>query len=171
MEFRDRSIITQVAFKAAVELMDDIDIIDPSGQAKFEEGFSYLQQSLFQAIDAGASEEAGQLIRANFPGTVQVSNGQTSQQQYAPQPQYANAGNVPQDPYPPQPQYQPQPQPQGLTVKGTQHGPIPDWLWAEAAEKGVTEVYDNRDKATGTRRPWFRSTTGGENAPAFWPPR
>lgn len=168
MEFRDRTIITQVAFKATVDLMSDIDIVDPAGQAKFEEAFSYLTASLVQAVELGTQEGVGNLIRGAFPGTVQVSGGNTG-------------GYVPQDPSPTPPQYQPQPQfvqpvqtqPQGggVQIKGTQFGPIPDWLFEEAAAKGVTEVYDNRDRATGTKRPWFRATSGGDNAQAFWPPR
>ena len=56
-------------------------------------------------------------------------------------------------------------------MKGTQYGPLPDWLYEQAAQKGVTEVWDNRQQAQGNKRPWFRATTGGDNAPAFWPPR
>lgn len=56
-----------------------------------------------------------------------------------------------------------------VRIKGTQHGPIPAWLHAECAKKGVTEVWDNRDGlAVNPKRPWFKSTTGTE---AFWEPR
>ena len=34
----------------------------------------------------------------------------------------------------------------GLRVKGEQHGPIPQWAIDKAAELGVTEVWDNRQK-------------------------
>lgn len=59
----------------------------------------------------------------------------------------------------------------GVTVRGTQHGPLPDWLVLDAFQAGVTEVYDNRDQVAGTKRPWFKATTGGKDAKAFWPPK
>ena len=55
-----------------------------------------------------------------------------------------------------------------LTVKGTQHGELPSWLYGEAQSFGVTQVWDNRDKVTGTRRPWFKDVNGEK---AFWPPK
>ena len=60
----------------------------------------------------------------------------------------------------------------GVKVKGVQHGPIPDWLVLEAFQAGVTEVYDNRaDVLDNPKRPWFKATTGGKEAKAFWAPR
>ena len=56
----------------------------------------------------------------------------------------------------------------GVTVKGNQFGAIPDWLIAEAAQAGVSQVWDNRDKVAGTKRPWFKDVNGDK---AFWPPR
>lgn len=56
----------------------------------------------------------------------------------------------------------------GVKVKGNQFGAIPDWLVAEAAQAGVTHVWDNRDKVAGTKRPWFKDVNGDK---AFWPPR
>jgi len=56
----------------------------------------------------------------------------------------------------------------GVTIKGDQWGPIPDWLVLEAAQAGVTQVWDNRDKVAGTKRPWFKDVNGDK---AFWPPR
>ena len=55
-----------------------------------------------------------------------------------------------------------------LTVKGNQHGELPNWLYAEAQAHGVTQVWDNRDKVIGTRRPWFKDVNGDK---AFWPPK
>jgi hypothetical protein len=56
-----------------------------------------------------------------------------------------------------------------IRIKGKQHGPLPEWLATECAKKGVTEVWDNRDRlAENAKRPWFKSTTGND---AFWPPR
>ena len=59
----------------------------------------------------------------------------------------------------------------GVSVRGTQHGPLPDWLVLDAFQAGVSEVYDNRDQVAGTKRPWFKATTGGKDAKAFWPPK
>ena len=61
----------------------------------------------------------------------------------------------------------------GVSVKGTQHGPLPEWLGPMAAAKGVSEVWDNRvdrdgKSVVGTKRPHFKSTSG--DVP-FWPPR
>jgi hypothetical protein len=56
----------------------------------------------------------------------------------------------------------------GVTIKGNQFGAIPDWLIVEAAQAGVTQVWDNRDKVAGTKRPWFKDVNGDK---AFWPPR
>jgi hypothetical protein len=56
----------------------------------------------------------------------------------------------------------------GIGVKGNQFGALPDWLVLEAAQAGVTQVWDNRDKVAGTKRPWFKDVNGDK---AFWPPR
>lgn len=55
-----------------------------------------------------------------------------------------------------------------VTVKGNQHGELPNWLYAEAQTFGVTQVWDNRDKVAGTKRPWFKDVNGDK---AFWPPK
>ena len=59
----------------------------------------------------------------------------------------------------------------GISVRGTQWGDLPDWLVLDAFQAGVSEVYDNRDQVAGTKRPWFKATTGGKDAKAFWPPK
>ena len=60
----------------------------------------------------------------------------------------------------------------GVSVKGNQFGPLPDWLVIEAVQAGVTSVYDNRDQlADNPKRPWFKATEGGKDAKAFWAPR
>jgi hypothetical protein len=56
----------------------------------------------------------------------------------------------------------------GVTVKGNQFGDLPDWFILEASQAGVTQVWDNRDKVAGTKRPWFKDVNGDK---AFWPPR
>jgi hypothetical protein len=154
MDARDRSIGTQVAFKAAVDIAvkDELDLSSDEGKGKFEALFSHLTESLLLAMTSGESEHMAQVVQGYFPGSQQVSGASPT------------VSYQPQNTTPAPPAFQ-------VTVKGNQYGPLPDWLYEGAAAKGVTEVYDNRDKAVGTKRPWFRSTTGGDDAPAFWPPR
>lgn len=71
----------------------------------------------------------------------------------------------------PTPRPQPMATANGITVRGTQWGDLPEWLLIAAVEAGVSEVYDNRDQVAGTKRPWFKATTGGKEAKAFWPPK
>ncbi len=57
----------------------------------------------------------------------------------------------------------------GVTIKGDQWGPIPDWLVLEAAQAGVTQVWDNRNQlAANPKRPWFKDANGEK---AFWAPK
>lgn len=160
MDGRDRVIGTQVAFKGAVDLCRELDLTTAEGQQQFGLVFTYLQDSLVMAMSTDdATAQAAQVIRGNFPGTTTEypQNQQAQPQQQWPQQQQM-----------PVPNGYPQ---QQLHVKGDQFGPLPDWLFQAAAAKGVVEVYDNRNKAMGTKRPWFRSTSGGDDAPAFWPPK
>jgi hypothetical protein len=55
-----------------------------------------------------------------------------------------------------------------VVVKGNQHGELPSWLYGEASKAGVWQVWDNRDKVAGTKRPWFKDVNGEK---AFWPPK
>jgi hypothetical protein len=57
----------------------------------------------------------------------------------------------------------------GVTIKGDQWGPIPDWLVLEASQAGVTQVWDNRNGlAANPKRPWFKDANGDK---AFWAPK
>jgi hypothetical protein len=57
----------------------------------------------------------------------------------------------------------------GVTIKGDQWGPIPDWLVLEAAQAGVTQVWDNRNGLSANpKRPWFKDANGDK---AFWAPK
>ena len=56
-----------------------------------------------------------------------------------------------------------------VTVKGTQHGPLPEWLIKACKRDGVTTVYDNRDGlAVNPKRPSFKAVDAEK---AYWPPR
>jgi hypothetical protein len=165
MDDKDLSIATQVAFKeaSAHALALNLNLTAPDHQGVFEEMFSYMTQSLVGAI---AAETATKGVLQAFPGTTAVQthvaqNATGSASYVPPQPVAAGYGG-------PQGQQTFVP---NVKVKGSQFGPLPDWLFEAAAEKNVTEVYDNRDRAMGTKRPWFKATTGGDQAVPFWPPR
>lgn len=58
----------------------------------------------------------------------------------------------------------------GISVKGKQHGELPGWLISACMEKGVREIYDNRDSlAENPKRPWFKAVN--DKNLAFWPPK
>lgn len=178
MDTRDTSILTQVAFKEAGEQARamGLDLREDEGQAQFERVFSYITESLFLAVKTqlGGDDKAGELVRGAFPGTVQV------QPQWQPE---AAGGYTPH----PQPQWQPQPVAEGygvapkvppgtygphnyqLVAKNEQLGPFPQWLYDEAAEFNVHEVWDNRGSDPAKRQPIFKGT-GGRDAHAFWGP-
>lgn len=66
------------------------------------------------------------------------------------------------------------PQEAGFSVRvaGKQHGDLPSWLVTACQRQGVSEVWDNRDKAVGTNKPWFRQAgVATADAIAFWPPK
>lgn len=57
-----------------------------------------------------------------------------------------------------------------VQIKGKAHGDVPAWLVTAAAAKGVSTVWDERDKlSSNPKRPWFRSTE--DKDVCFWPPR
>lgn len=57
-----------------------------------------------------------------------------------------------------------------VSIKGDAHGELPAWLLRNASKANVTEVFDNRDKATDeNRRPHFVSTDSSKKG--FWPPK
>ena len=56
-----------------------------------------------------------------------------------------------------------------ITVKGDQHGELPNWLYGECVSRGITHVYDNRDGlAANPKRPWFKCVDTGT---ALWAPK
>lgn len=60
-----------------------------------------------------------------------------------------------------------------------QDGDLPDWLVRACQKDGVTGVWDNRQKAKGTKQPWFKEAVargaqghGKDGEPkAYWPPK
>ena len=56
-----------------------------------------------------------------------------------------------------------------VTVKGNQHGELPNWCLADCAKNGYTMIYDNRDRLIPDKnRPWFKDVDTGN---AIWAPK
>lgn len=144
MDNRDMSILVQVAFKGAVEVAGN-QIGSDIGNAAFVETFGFLADALVTEVTA----RQGGGITAQVPAP---SPAQKIQQAF-PDAGAANTVEVIQ------------------TRNGGQHGPLPDWLFSAAALKGVTKVFDNRDRLSqNPKLPWFKAPKEqGEHA--FWPPR
>lgn len=154
MDARDTSILTQVAFKAAVEAGDDV--TTDEGAAAFEARFSYYTESLMTAVQSNQGRNPAPSINAAIvntpPATGAVPAGLA--EMAAPS--------------------------QGATVRviGDSHGPLPDWLIAACARDGVDAVYDKRDKVQANpKHPWFKSASkfptkdGGQDYKPYWPPK
>jgi hypothetical protein len=155
-----RSIITQVAFKGAVTAATATGVYLES---VFFEAFPVFKEMLMteviaqqeayfaEAIEAKAARIADGTYQAAGAGTYDVDAAFANEFGATP----ASGG--------------------GVTVKGKQHGPLPEWLAPMAAAKGCTDVYDQRidtrdgSSVVGTKRPWFKSVSDKDMA--FWPPR
>lgn len=143
---KDESIITQVAAKIAADLVPDAGDINQN-IAEWAIAFD----AVLDAIKTAHNVAPTQAITGAFPGATVTS------------------GPAPQAPAQ-------APTNMTVQVKGTQHGPLPDWLLTECAANGVTSVWDNRDGlAINPKRPWFKAADGTKNQRgddmAFWPPR
>lgn len=151
---KDQSIITQVAAKIAADLTpksDDVLI----NIANWAIAFDATAEALLEkhGMTILGDEELKVAVATAFPNSTPVATVQYKAPAWATEGASASAP------------------PSGFTVriKGTQHGPIPEWLNGECAKKGVTEVWDNRDGLNiNPKRPWFKSTSGND---AFWAPR
>ena len=139
---KDQSIILQVAGKIAADLTPKGNHIQEN-ITNWAMAFDAVGEQLFTSMGmtGGTPEQVTQTLVEAF-GAVPVADSR---------PAYVA--------------------PQGGTVriKGQQHGPIPEWLNAECAKVGVTEVWDNRDGLSANpKRPWFKAVQGDK---AFWAPR
>lgn len=147
---KDESIITQVAAKIAADLTptgDDINLNIANWHAAFE--------AVLDGIKDAHNVAPTQAITGAFPGATVTSGPAPAA---APMQQTQAPTNM------------------TVTVRGNQHGPLPDWLLSQCAAHGVTAVYDNRDGlAVNPKRPWFKAADGTKNNKgddmAFWPPR
>lgn len=139
---KDESIVAQVAGKIAADLVTTTQ--QPSVDAAVAAWATALD-AVYNALSDmhGWHGNAVAAVQAAFPSAVEVDAVP------APQSQTVMSST--------------------LRIKGTQHGPIPEWLITATRAAGVTEVWDNRDKLQeNPKRPHFRAVTGDA---AFWPPR
>jgi hypothetical protein len=154
-----RSILTQVAFKGAVTAASLGETFD---EAVFTAMFDVFQDSLIAKVEAQQEIYFAEAIEAK---AARIADGtyQSAATTYDVDAAFANEfGATPASGG-------------GVTIKGKQHGPIPEWLAPMAAAKGCTDVYDQRidtrdgSSVVGTKRPWFKSVSDKDMA--FWPPR
>jgi hypothetical protein len=142
---KDKAIITQVAAKIASELATSA-----GGQsidaivADWHSAFNYVNETLMGATGANESFNLANSM-ATFNATMEIED--------VPSKPRLTGGS--------------------LQIAGKQHGDLPSWLIAACQKAGVSKVWDNRDTAVGTRRPWFKQADAPEGAEpaAFWPPK
>lgn len=141
---KDESIITQVAAKIAADLTNANDINSRLGE--WAVAFDTVRTSLLDTIIGGAPAPAQEYAPAHIPDIPAVTFQQQVEQVFP------NTTAI------------------SVQIKGKAHGPVPEWLSAMAIAKGVTTVWDERDKLqSNPKRPWFRSTE--DKDVCFWPPR
>lgn len=143
---KDQSIITQVAAKIAADLTPKTEDVNKN-VADFLVAFEVTTEALLKAHGMTAITDEQQFAEAVTQVFGEPAPAPVVQMPAVAQP---TAGFT-------------------VRIKGRQHGPVPDWLAPACMAKGVTEVWDNRDRlAENPKRPWFKSTTSED---AFWAPR
>jgi hypothetical protein len=150
---KDQSIVTQVAAKIAAELIVK-DTNTMSNIAEWLIAFDAVSEALNNAHGFN-SDHGVEMLQQTFP------NSTMEEAVEAPKPTFTKAAA-------------PQPMSSGtLVVAGKQHGDLPNWLVSACKKAGVGRVWDNRDQAVGTKRPWFKQADAvdGQEPAAFWPPK
>lgn len=141
---KDQSIITQVAAKIAADLTPKTDDLQ-TNVGNWIVAFEVTTEALLKAHGMHAITDEQQFVTAVTEAFPTATVTQVAQ------PVAQTSGGF------------------SVRIRGQQHGPIPDWLSSACMAKGVTEVWDNRDKlAENPKRPWFKSTNSED---AFWAPR
>ena len=138
---KDRAIITQVCAKIAADLTDKSTGVDER-IGEFTTIFSSITEIMMDQIYGQENtQEQNQNIIQMAKDTFNADEVNT--------PMSGSSGTV--------------------TVKGLQHGPLPEWLIKACKRDGVTTVYDNRDGlAANPKRPSFKAVDAEK---AYWPPR
>lgn len=146
---KDQSIIIQVAAKIAADLTPKTDDV-LNNITNFVTALEATSDALLSMHGIRAYDEGGKYLLADASESAQETAVAAVMQAFP------NSTSAPTGTF-------------EVRIKGQQHGPIPAWLHKACAEKGVTEVWDNRDGlAANPKRPWFKATTGTE---AFWAPK
>lgn len=143
---KDRAIITQVSAKIAADLTNKTTDVD-ARLGEFATLFSSINEIMMDTIYGGTTNS--QAVQQNTAVITMLKQELGAEEVQAPAKQSSSSSTV--------------------TVKGTQHGPLPDWLIKACKRDGVTVVYDNRDGlAENPKRPSFRAVDAEK---AYWPPR
>ena len=136
---KDKAIITQVCAKIAADLTNKAEGVD-TRLSEFAVLFSTIKEIVFEEI-FGDTSAAQEEATNNVVQMVQTA--------FTGSEAVSKVGDV--------------------QIKGTTHGPIPEWLIKACKRDGVNEVWDNRDGlAENPKRPSFRATSGEKS---YWPPR
>jgi len=142
---KDRAIITQVCAKIAADLTTkELDIEQRLGE--FATLFSSITEIMMEEIYG--TSNMNHAIEQNNNVVKMVKEAFNAEEVSMPE-TTTSSGPV--------------------SVKGKQHGPLPEWLIKACKRDGVTTVYDNRDGlAANPKRPSFKAVDAEK---AYWPPR
>lgn len=141
---KDRAIITQVCAKIAADLTDKSTDVD-TRLGEFATLFSTVSDILMESIYGETATTTPTLVEQNSKVVSMVKEAFNAEEVFSPN---TSAG---------------------VSVKGQQHGPLPEWLIKACKRDGVTLVYDNRDGlAANPKRPSFKAVDAEK---AYWPPR
>jgi hypothetical protein len=144
---KDRAIITQVCAKIAADMTDKSTDVD-TRLGEFATLFSTVSDILMESIygqTTTTTTATPTLAEQNSKVVSMVKEAFNAEEVFTPN---ASAG---------------------VSVKGQQHGPLPEWLIKACKRDGVTLVYDNRDGlAANPKRPSFKAVDAEK---AYWPPR
>jgi hypothetical protein len=142
---KDRAIITQVSAKIAADLTNKTTDVD-ARLGEFATLFSSINEIMMDTIYGGTTNS--QAVQQNTAVIKMLKDEFGAEEVQT----ITSSSNTP-----------------TVTVKGTQHGPLPDWLIKACKRDGVTVVYDNRDGlAANPKRPSFKAVDAEK---AYWPPR
>ena len=131
-----------IVVQVAAKIASELTNKNQSSEAVLSE-YAYLFQELKDIILSECMVDAPSVIKDTFVGATEMPNNNQGFN--------AALGNE-------------------VTVVGTQHGELPQWLVTACRKDGVTRVYDNRDGlAQNPKRPWFKAVDDKEKA--YWPPR
>jgi len=142
---KDQAIIMQVAAKVAADLIIKTENVEATC-SDWELAFNYVNDKMQTANGV-------EIVKEVFPNATEVTTTTSSSAPAVTMAPTVKVGTV--------------------RVVGTQHGDLPPWLISACQKAGISKVWDNRDKAAGTKRPWFKQADQAEGVEpaAFWPPK